>query len=100
MSDAKELETNDAVSAPTRLPLLGKEIVMTDQCKHCTARGDLSWCLKTECFHHKNWISEQHRERLEVVRDALQLVVGFMDLDEPHQAAAFTQAKQALLSTA
>lgn len=36
---------------------------MTDQCKHCTLRGDIDKCLQAECRHHENWISEQHRKR-------------------------------------
>ena len=36
---------------------------MTDQCKHCTVRGNIEMCLQTECFHHQNWIAEQHRKR-------------------------------------
>ena len=73
---------------------------MVDECKHCAARGDLSWCLKTKCSQHGSWIAEQHRERLTTVRDALQLVVGYMDLEDAHQRHAFNQAKQALLNTA
>ncbi len=73
---------------------------MTDQCIYCTARGNIELCLKTQCFHHASWIAEQHRERLTAVRDALQLVVGYMDLDDAHQRHAFNQAKQALQSTA
>ena len=28
---------------------------MTDQCKHCTARGEIETCLSLDCGHHKNW---------------------------------------------
>lgn len=40
---------------------------MTDQCKNCTYRGDIDNCLLTDCSHHENWISFQHKERYEAL---------------------------------
>ena len=31
---------------------------MSDQCQNCTLRGDYETCIKTECFHHENWINK------------------------------------------
>jgi hypothetical protein len=73
---------------------------MTDQCKHCTVRGDIKNCLQTQCFHHENWIAEQHRERLTAVRDALQLAIGYLDLEDAHQKHAYNIAAEALVKTA
>ena len=36
---------------------------MSDQCKTCALRGDINNCLAAKCFHHENWISEQHYKR-------------------------------------
>ena len=30
---------------------------MTDQCKHCTLRGDLIACQMTDCHKHEDWIN-------------------------------------------
>ncbi len=38
---------------------------MTDQCKHCTVRGDYEKCIVTPCGHHENWINLQRIRRLE-----------------------------------
>ena len=37
---------------------------MTDQCKHCELRGNYNECIKTECFHHENWINKQRIHRI------------------------------------
>ena len=41
---------------------------MSDQCKHCTVRGDWDKCQSTECFHHENWAWLQLKDQ----RDKLQ----------------------------
>jgi len=28
---------------------------MSDQCQHCTVKGDWDKCQSTKCFHHENW---------------------------------------------
>ena len=35
---------------------------MSDQCKHCTIRGDYEKCIKTKCHHHENWIAKKRQE--------------------------------------
>ena len=37
---------------------------MSDQCKNCTLRGDYEACIKTECFHHENWINVERIKRI------------------------------------
>ena len=32
---------------------------MSDQCKNCTARGDLDKCLSVPCGNHENWAFKQ-----------------------------------------
>lgn len=32
---------------------------MSDQCKHCTVRGDIEKCKATECFLHESWFAQQ-----------------------------------------
>ena len=31
---------------------------MTDQCKHCTLRGDISACMSEPCHVRENWFAE------------------------------------------
>ena len=41
---------------------------MTDQCKHCTVRGDIAACRATECFKHEDWYSKQLQAELEAAQ--------------------------------
>ena len=29
---------------------------MSDQCKHCTVRGNIEKCLETNCSQHESWM--------------------------------------------
>ena len=60
------------------------EVIMTDQCKHCDARGDFDRCTSLECGHHENWISRQHRERYAKLKAAAQDVCDLypQDMDD------------------
>jgi hypothetical protein len=49
----------------------GKVKLMTDQCKHCTLRGDIKKCMAGECGIHENWHSKQLKEKIEILRIAL-----------------------------
>ena len=44
---------------------------MTDQCKHCTMRGDYKACSGTPCGHHENWINKQRIKRMRKMETAL-----------------------------
>ena len=41
---------------------------MTDQCKHCTLRGDIKMCKATECFHHENWYAVQQKSEIDQLK--------------------------------
>lgn len=32
---------------------------MTDQCMHCTVRGDIDACMKTPCSQHESWYAQR-----------------------------------------
>ena len=46
---------------------------MSDQCKHCQIRGDYAKCIKTECFHHENWINIQRINKIAELEKLLDL---------------------------
>jgi hypothetical protein len=37
---------------------------MSDQCQHCTARGDMPRCLDTTCGQHESWYALEQAERI------------------------------------
>lgn len=37
---------------------------MSDQCKWCIVRGDMTACTSTECFQHENWHAIQINQQL------------------------------------
>jgi len=41
---------------------------MTDQCKHCTLRGDIKKCKATECFNHENWYAVQQQSEIDQLK--------------------------------
>lgn len=41
---------------------------MTDQCKHCTLRGDIKKCKAAECFHHENWYAVQQQSEIDMLK--------------------------------
>ena len=45
---------------------------MSDQCKHCTVRGDLKECESQPCTTHESWYVKQLTERAEKVESAWQ----------------------------
>jgi len=45
---------------------------MTDQCKHCTVRGDLRACLAVECFQHESWYAIEQQKRIDKLTAALE----------------------------
>ena len=32
---------------------------MTDQCQHCSSRGDYRKCIQTECSVHDSWFAQE-----------------------------------------
>ena len=51
---------------------------MSDQCKHCTVRGDWDKCQSTKCFHHENWAWLQLKDQ----RNKLQAIVNELEKRE------------------
>ena len=41
---------------------------MSDQCKNCTLRGDLTQCMLTDCTQHDSWMVKQLERQLEEVQ--------------------------------
>ena len=50
---------------------------MTDQCKHCTSRGDLDLCKKTPCFHHENWYAVEQQK---VIDSLISVAEAYIDV--------------------
>ena len=42
---------------------------MTDQCKNCSAKGNLEKCKSTECFHHENWYAVEQQKKIDALQD-------------------------------
>ena len=64
---------------------------MSDQCKHCTVRGDIKDCLSTECFQHENWYAVKQQEhinelqaqnvKLQQANDEAQSLIGLLEIE-------------------
>ena len=52
---------------------------MSDQCKHCTERGDPQACKATPCQHHENWYAMVREELIEKAREELTQWLEDMD---------------------
>ena len=44
---------------------------MSDQCRHCTLRGDLPACKAVECFQHESWYSLVQQKLIEAYQNEL-----------------------------
>ena len=42
---------------------------MSDQCRHCTMRGDIEGCEEAECSHHGNWYAVEKNKQLDQLRE-------------------------------
>lgn len=77
---------------------------MTDQCKHCTVRGDMEACAALECGIHESWYAESlanEIERLRQQRDELlsalkKLTDDCMASDFNEHWSAFIEAEEAI----
>jgi hypothetical protein len=47
---------------------------MSDQCSYCSVKGNYNECVKTECFHHENWINKTRIKRIEALELALEKI--------------------------
>lgn len=41
---------------------------MTDQCKHCLARGNMDKCKILECELHDSWFTKKQQEEISMLR--------------------------------
>ncbi len=47
---------------------------MSDQCKHCTHRGNYEACMAETCFRHESWIDLERIQRIQALeKDALEM---------------------------
>lgn len=42
---------------------------MSDQCRHCTMRGDIEGCEEAECGYHGNWYAVEKNKQLDQIRE-------------------------------
>lgn len=42
---------------------------MTDQCKHCTLRGDIKSCKAALCFQHESWYALEQEKIINQLRE-------------------------------
>lgn len=54
---------------------------MTDQCMHCTSRGDLNICEKTPCGKHEDWIVVELQSKIARLESALASRGGKVDAE-------------------
>lgn len=52
---------------------------MTDQCKHCTYRGDIKACLAAECCQHENWYAVEQQKQIDELEHAVCEEIGNRD---------------------
>ena len=55
---------------------------MSDQCKHCTVRGDIQACKKTECNQHESWYVRDLKAERDRLRNQGQYQIGDLVEDE------------------
>jgi hypothetical protein len=44
---------------------------MTDQCKHCTLRGDIKACESVPCFQRENWWAVEKMQEMKQLKKEL-----------------------------
>ena len=54
---------------------------MSDQCKHCTMRGDITEYLATECFQHESWYAIQQQATIATLTEQVR-VLELLDANE------------------
>ncbi len=45
---------------------------MTDQCRHCTYRGDLKKCKSVPCAQHENWYSIEQQKLIYALQNQVE----------------------------
>ena len=59
---------------------------MSDQCRHCTLRGDIKKCKSTECFHHENWYAKEQQKLINELQEGLKSAWFILDNMEDDRA--------------
>ena len=54
---------------------------MSDQCKHCTMRGDITECLATECFQHESWYAIQQQATIATLTEQVRAQDKWISVD-------------------
>lgn len=67
---------------------------MTDQCKHCSYRGNLNQCQAAECSKHGDWYPMQLQARI----DELEQWVAAIADDHPQIPDWIRQSARSLLA--
>lgn len=52
---------------------------MSDQCRHCTLRGDIERCRAADCGHHANWYALEQQAEIERLRETLKAIKPAID---------------------
>jgi len=52
---------------------------VSDQCKHCTVRGDLKECESQPCTTHESWYVKQLTERAERAESKIEKAINYVD---------------------
>ena len=51
-------------------------VTMSDQCKHCTVRGDIDKCMITTCSQHESWIAIVRMEHIKNLETWLEWIAA------------------------
>jgi len=65
---------------------------MSDQCKHCSCRGDIPLCNATDCNQHESWYAQSITKQLAIAVEALEL----LNIQSPHGCSCDVIAEEAL----
>ena len=52
---------------------------MSDQCVHCTERGDIQRCRSTECFQHENWYAVELEKEISKLKGRVMHEEGLVE---------------------
>lgn len=45
-----------------------------DECTHCSCKGDIEKCRKTECNHHENWYSIEQQKEIRLLKEKIKIL--------------------------
>ncbi len=49
---------------------------MTDQCKHCIYKGNITECLQADCWHHENWYAVEQQKKIDYLETYIKNVTN------------------------